>query len=202
MAPEPVRRGEYRYDRTLPLMFSPTDPHKLYFAANVVFETIDGGKSWKVISPDLTRKSPETPSNLGAFAASDPEKGQHRGVVYALAGSYLEKSVIWAGTDDGLIQLTRDGGKTWTDVTPPELTPWSKVSILELRTEAGTVYAAVNRFRLDDLKPHIYRTRNFGKTWQEIDAGLANEAPVNVIQKIRCGKGCCSRNGDNRLCVV
>ena len=131
VAPEPVRRGEYRYDRTLPLMFSPTDPHKLYFAANVVFETIDGGKSWKVISPDLTRKSPETPSNLGAFAASDPEKGQHRGVVYALAGSYLERSTIWAGTDDGLIQLTRDGGKTWTDVTPPELTPWSKVSILE-----------------------------------------------------------------------
>ncbi len=190
VAPEPVRRGEYRYDRTLPLMFSPTDPHKLYFAANVVFETIDGAKSWKVISPDLTRKSPETPSNLGAFAASDPEKGQHRGVVYALAGSYLERSTIWAGTDDGLIQLTRDGGKTWTDVTPPELSSWSKVSILEAsRTEAGTVYAAVNRFRLDDLKPHIYRTRNFGKTWQEIDAGLADNAPVNAIREDPLRKG-------------
>jgi photosystem II stability/assembly factor-like uncharacterized protein len=190
VAPEPVRRGEYRYDRTLPLTFSPTDPHKLYFAANVVFETVDGGKSWEVISPDLTRKSYETPPNLGAFAASDPEKGKHRGVVYALAGSYLEKGTIWAGTDDGLIQLTRDGGKTWTDVTPPELTPWSKVSILEAsRTEAGTVYAAVNRFRLDDLKPHIYRTRDFGKTWKEIVAGIADSAPVNVVREDPVKKG-------------
>ena len=131
VAPEPVRRGEYRYDRTLPLTFSPTDPHKLYFAANVVFETIDGGKSWKVISPDLTREAYETPANLGAFAAADPEKGKHRGVVYALAPSYLEKGTLWAGTDDGLIHLTRDGGKTWTNVTPAALTPWSKVSILE-----------------------------------------------------------------------
>ena len=190
VAPEPVRRGEYRYDRTLPLMFSPTDPYKLYFAANVVFETTDGGKSWEAISPDLTRKSYETPANLGAFAANDPEKGKHRGVVYALAGSYLEKSTIWAGTDDGLIQLTRDGGKTWTDVTPPELTPWSKVSILEAsRTEAGTVYAAVNRFRLDELKPHIYRTRDFGKTWKEIVAGIADNAPVNVVREDPVKKG-------------
>jgi photosystem II stability/assembly factor-like uncharacterized protein/uncharacterized coiled-coil protein SlyX len=190
VAPEAVRRGEYRYDRTLPLMFSPTDPHKLYFAANVVFETVDGGKSWKVISPDLTRKSFETPANLGAFAASDPEKGKHRGVVYALAGSYLEKSTIWAGTDDGLIQLTRDGGKTWADVTPPELTPWSKVSILEAsHTEARTVYAAVNRFRLDDLKPHIYRSRDFGKTWKEIVAGIADNAPVDVVREDPVKKG-------------
>jgi len=190
VAPEPVRRGEYRYDRTLPLTFSPTDPHKLYFAANVVFETSDGGKSWEVISPDLTRKSYEPPANLGAFAASDPEKGKHRGVVYALAGSYLEKGTIWAGTDDGLIQLTRDGGKNWTDVTPAQLTPWSKVSILEAsRTEAGTVYAAVNRFRLDDLKPHIYRTRDFGKTWKEIVAGIADNAPVNVVREDPVRKG-------------
>jgi len=190
VAPEPVRRGEYRYDRTLPLTFSPTDPHKLYFAANVVFETIDGGKSWNVISPDLTRKSYDTPANLGAFAAGDPEKGKHRGVVYALAGSYLEKSTIWAGTDDGLIQLTRDGGTTWTDVTPPQLTPWSKVSILEAsRSEAGTVYAAVNRFRLDDLKPHIYRTRDFGKTWKEIVAGIADNAAVNVVREDPVRKG-------------
>jgi photosystem II stability/assembly factor-like uncharacterized protein len=190
VAPEALRRGEYRYDRTMPLTFSPTDPHKLYFAANVVFETIDGGKSWKVISPDLTRKEYETPANLGAFAAADPEKGKHRGVVYALAPSYLDKGTLWAGTDDGLIHLTRDGGKTWTNVTPAALTPWSKVSILEAsRTEAGTVYAAVNRFRLDDLHPHIYRTRDFGKTWQEIVKGLADNAPVNVVREDPVRKG-------------
>jgi len=184
VAPEPVRRGEYRYDRTMPLTFSPTDPHKLYFAANVVFETIDGGKSWKTMSPDLTREKYEMPPSLGVFAASDPEKGKHRGVVYALAPSYIEKETLWAGTDDGLIQLTRDGGKSWTNVTPPALTPWSKVSILEAsRAEKGTVYAAVNRFRLDDSKPHIYRTKDFGKTWQEIVTGLADNAPVNVVRE-------------------
>ena len=190
VAPEPVRRGEYRYDRTLPLVFSPTDPHKLYFAANVVLETIDGGKSWKAISPDLAREKYETPANLGVFATADPEKGKHRGVVYALAPSYMEKGTLWAGTDDGLIQLTRDGGKTWSNVTPTALTPWSKVSILEAsHTEAGTVYAAVNRFRLDDLKPHIYRTRDFGKTWQEIVSGLAENAPVNVVREDPMRKG-------------
>jgi len=190
VAPEPIRRGEYRYNRTLPLVFSPTDPHKLYFAANVVFQTLDGGKNWKVISPDLTRTSYETPASLGAFAAGDPEKGKHRGVVYALAPSYLEKGTIWAGTDDGLIHLTRDGGASWSNVTPPALTPWSKVSNLEAsRTEAGTVYAAVNRFRLDDLHPHIYRTRDFGKTWQEIIAGLPDNAAVNVVREDPVRKG-------------
>jgi len=190
VSPEPVRRGEYRYNRTLPLVFSPTDPHKLYFAANVVFETGDGGKNWKVISPDLTRPSYQNPPSIGVFAAGDPERGKHRGVIYALAPSYLERGTIWAGTDDGLIQLTRDGGKTWTNVTPPALTPWSKISVIETsRTSAGTAYAAVNRFRLDDLRPHIYRTRDFGKTWQEIVAGLPDSAPVNVVREDPVSKG-------------
>jgi photosystem II stability/assembly factor-like uncharacterized protein len=190
VSPEPVRRGEFRYDRTLPLVFSPTDPHKLYFAANVVFETSDGGKNWRVISPDLARPSYENPPNIGAFAAGDPEKGKHRGVVYALAPSYLEKGTIWAGTDDGLIQLTRDGGRSWTNVTPPALTPWSKVSIIEAsRASAGAAYAAVNRFRLDDLRPHIYRTRDFGQSWQEIVAGLPENAPVNVVREDPVKKG-------------
>ena len=173
VAPEPIRTGQYRYNRSLPIVFSPFDPGTLYFAASVLFKTTDAGRSWQVISPDLTRESSEIPANLGAFSAGDPEKGKHRGTIYAVAPSFKEAGTLWAGTDDGLIQITRDAGTSWKNVTPPQLTSWSKVSILEAsHFDAGTVYAAVNRFRLDDLKPHIYRTRDFGATWQEIVAGL------------------------------
>jgi photosystem II stability/assembly factor-like uncharacterized protein len=190
IAPEPIRTGQYRYNRSLPIVFSPFDPTKLYFAANVLFQTTDSGHSWKVISPDLTRESPEIPANLGAFSAGDAEKGKHRGTIYALAPSLKEADAIWAGTDDGLIQLTRDAGKTWKNVTPPQLTSWSKVSILEAsHFAAGTVYAAVNRFRLDDLKPHVYRTRDFGATWEEIVSGLPDNAPINVVREDPSRKG-------------
>jgi photosystem II stability/assembly factor-like uncharacterized protein len=190
VAPEPIRRGEYRYNRTLPLIFSPVDPKVLYFGANVLFESTDQGNSWTVISPDLTRASYEMPANLGAFSAGDPEKGKHRGTVYAVAPSFQEADTIWAGTDDGQIQITRDGGKTWKNVTPPQLVPWAKVSIMEAsHFDAGTAYAAVNTFRLDDLRPHIYRTRDFGVTWQEIVSGMATHAPTNVVREDPQHKG-------------
>ncbi|HKM68314.1 MAG TPA: hypothetical protein VJX70_14180 [Candidatus Acidoferrum sp.] len=190
VAPEPIRTGQHRYNRSLPIVFSPGDPDTLYFAANVVFKTTDAGRSWQVISPDLTRESPQIPANLGAFSAGDPEKGKHRGTIYSLAPSFKEAGTLWAGTDDGLIQLTRDAGKTWKNVTPPQLTSWSKVSLIEAsHFEPGTVYAAVNRFRLDDLKPHIYRTRDFGAHWQEIVAGLPENAPINAVREDPARKG-------------
>jgi photosystem II stability/assembly factor-like uncharacterized protein len=190
ISPEPVRRGEYRYDRTLPVIFSPVNPHALYFSANVLFKTTDQGRSWTVISPDLTRESYEVPANLGAFTALDPEKGKHRGVIYAVAPSFQDENLIWAGTDDGLMHITRDGGKTWQNITPAQLTPWSKVSIIEAsHFDAGTAYAAINRFRLDDLHPHIYRTRDYGKTWQEITSGLAENATVNAVREDPVRKG-------------
>jgi photosystem II stability/assembly factor-like uncharacterized protein len=190
IAPEPVRRGEYRYNRTLPVVFSPLDPHALYFAANVLFKTTDRGNSWQVISPDLTRESFEMPANLGAFSAGDPEKGKHRGTIYAVAPSFKEVDTLWAGTDDGLIHLTRDGGKTWKNVTPPQLKPWSKVSIIEAsHFDAGTAYAAINSFRLDDLHSHIYRTRNFGATWQEITSSITDSAASNVVREDPVRKG-------------
>jgi photosystem II stability/assembly factor-like uncharacterized protein len=188
--PEPIRRGEYRYDRTLPVVFSALDPHTLFFAANVLFKSTDRGNSWQVISPDLTRESYEIPSNLGVFTATDPEKGKHRGVIYAVAPSFKEANTIWAGTDDGLIHITRDAGKTWQNVTPQQLTPWSKVSIIEAsHFDTGAAYAAINRFRLDDLHPHIYRTHDFGKSWQEITKGIADNAPVNVVREDAVRKG-------------
>ena len=190
VTPEPVRRGEFRYTRTLPIVFSPLEPRTLYFGANVLFKTTDAGNSWEIISPDLTRESYEIPPNLGAFAASDSEKGKHRGVIYALAPSFKEVNTIWAGTDDGLIQLTRDGGKTWQNVTPPQLKPWSKVSIIEAsHFDAGTAYAAINSFRLDDLRAHIYRTRDFGKTWVEITRGIPEGGASNVVREDPAKKG-------------
>ena len=202
IAPEPIRTGQYRYNRSLPIVFSPFDPGTLYFAANVLFKTTDAGRSWQVISPDLTRESPEIPANLGAFSAGDPEKGKHRGTIYAVAPSFKEPETIWAGTDDGLIQLTRDAGKTWKNVTRPQLSSWSKISILEAsHFDPGTVYAAVNCFRLDDLKPHIYRTRDFGASWQEIVAGLPDNAPVNVVREDPTRKGLLYAGSENAVYV-
>jgi photosystem II stability/assembly factor-like uncharacterized protein len=190
VTPEAIRRGEYRYARTLPVVFSPLEPHTLCFAANVLFKTTDAGNSWDVISPDLTRESYEIPANLGAFAAADPEKGKHRGVIYAVAPSYKEVNTIWAGTDDGLIHITRDGGKNWQNVTPPQLKPWSKVSIIEAsHFDAGTAYAAINSFRLDDLRAHIYRTRDFGKSWAEITKGIPEGGASNVVREDPVRKG-------------
>jgi photosystem II stability/assembly factor-like uncharacterized protein len=190
VAPEPVRRGEYRYDRTLPVVFSPVDPKALYFAANVLFKSGDGGNSWKVISPDLARPSYDIPANLGVFAAYDPEKGKHRGVIYAVAPSFKDANTIWAGTDDGLIYITQDAGKSWQNVTPPELKPWSKVSIIEAsHFDAGTAYAAINSFRLDDLRAHIYRTRDFGKSWTEITNGIPPGGASNAVREDPGSKG-------------
>jgi photosystem II stability/assembly factor-like uncharacterized protein len=184
VSPEPIQSGKYRYVRTLPLIFSPVDHHTLYFGANVVFKTRNGGQSWEIISPDLTRKTYDTPANVGIYRDIDPEKGKHRGVVYALAPSFRDANLLWAGTDDGLIQVTRDGGKTWANVTPPALTPWSKVSMLEAgHYSAATAYAAINRFRLDDLRPHIYRTHNGGKTWREIVRGIPDNEVVNSVRE-------------------
>ncbi len=184
VSPEPVRAGDVRYVRTLPVVFSPADPHVLYFAGSVLFRTTDGGRSWQRASPDLTRPHPGVPAVLGVFAAGDPEHGNHRGVIYAVAPSPKDKDLLWAGTDDGLIHLTRDGGAHWKDVTPPALDPWSKVSILEAgHFDAGTAYAAVNRFRLDDLRPHVYRTHDFGATWQEVVRGIPANEVVDAVRE-------------------
>src|SRR5205823_4069727 len=144
VAPEALRGGKYRFLRTAPVLFAPTDPHVLYFAGNVLFKTADGGNRWEVISPDLTREKPDVPESIGIFRTPTLERMPRRGVIYTVAPSYVDGQTIWAGTDDGLIHVTRDGGKTWTDVTPPGLTPWSKVSLIDAgRFDAATAYAAV-----------------------------------------------------------
>ncbi len=184
VAPEALRLGKYRFLRTAPLLFSPADPRALFLAGNVLFKTTDGGQRWQVISPDLSRERPEVPANIGIYRTPEMARQPRRGVIYTVAPSYRDASTIWAGTDDGLIHVTRDGGTTWKDVTPPALTAWSKVSLMDAgRFDAATAYVAVNRFRLDDQKPHVYRTHDGGRTWQEVVRGLPDNAPVNVVRE-------------------
>jgi len=184
ITPRAFREGGYRVVRTQPVVFSPADPHALYFASNTVWKTTDGGAHWAQVSPDLTRAQPGVPANLGTFAELDAERGRHRGVVYALAPSPLDARRIWAGTDDGLIHVTSDGGTHWRDVTPPQLGPWTKVSIIEAsHFDTATAYAAINTFRLDDLRPHVLRTHDGGRTWTEIVTGMADGAIVNVVRE-------------------
>jgi photosystem II stability/assembly factor-like uncharacterized protein len=189
LGPQLLRGGKYRFVRTMPILFSPVDPHVLYLASQVLFKTINGGHSWEAISPDLTREKYEIPASVGIYTEDARKEATRRGVIYAVAPSYKDANVIWAGTDDGLIHVTRDGGKTWKNITPPEQTPWSKVSILDAsHFDDLTVYAAINRFRLDDLKPHIYRTHDGGTTWKEIVAGLP-DGPINTVREDPVRKG-------------
>jgi photosystem II stability/assembly factor-like uncharacterized protein len=182
-------RGNYRYVRTAPLLFSYVDPRTLYLGAQMVLKTTNGGETWTEISPDLSRETWEIPASVASYGDAVKRDVRRRGVVYAIAPSHLNVDVIWAGTDDGLIHRTTDGGKSWKNITPAELTPWSKVSQLDSsHFDDQTVYAAINRLRLDDLKPHIYRTHDGGATWKEIVRGLP-DAPVNAVREDPVRKG-------------
>jgi len=190
VGPKPVRTPDWRTVRTQPVLFSPVDPHILYFAANTLWKTADGGRSWTQISPDLTRKTWEVPDNVGKYKAEASAQPTQRGVIYTIAPSYIDVDRIWVGTDDGLIHMTTDGGRNWTDVTPKEIGPWAKVSIIDAgRFDAQTAYAAINTLRLDDMRPHVIRTHDGGKTWTRITAGIPDGAPVNAVREDRERKG-------------
>lgn len=190
VSPKFGRDPDFRVVRTMPVLFSPVNPRKLFFSSNVLWQTTNGGQAWDQISPDLTRKTWEPPKNVGIYSASPEARPTQRGVIYTIAPSYTDENTIWVGTDDGLIHLTRDGGKNWQDVTPLALTPWAKVSIMDAsHFDVNTAYAAINTFRLDDLRPHIYRTRDGGKTWTHITSGIPDGGVINVVREDPKRKG-------------
>ena len=188
VTPVPVHDADVRADRTQPILFSPVNPHLLFYAANVLFETADYGKTWQKISPDLSREHSGQPESLAPLSAK--EAARRRGAIYSVAASYQSTDTIWAGTDDGLVWITRNHGKSWKNITPPSLTPWSKVTqISASHFDDRTAYISVSRFRIDDLRPYILRTHDEGATWQVITNGLPDDSPVNTVREDPIRKG-------------
>jgi hypothetical protein len=184
-APANTPRNELaRTDWTQPLVFSKADPHALYYANQYLFKSTDDSQTWTRISGDLTRPDPGVPSNLDEVAANDTDRNGKRGVIYSIAPSPVLIPMVWIGTDDGVIQVTTDDGQTWQNVTPPAVTAWSRVTTIEAsHTNMNEAYASVDRHQLNDFNPHIFRTRDQGKTWQEITRGLPAGVYVHVVKE-------------------
>ena len=202
VAPRLFRDQGYRALRTAPVLFSPVNPRLLFFATNTIWTTLNGGASWKQISPDLTRTDSVVPPSVGKYSAERVAMARHPGVVYTVAPSYRSANVIWAGSDDGLIHVTMNGGRAWKNVTPPGLAPWSKISVMDAsHFDTLTAYAAVNTLRLDDLTPHIYRTRDGGKSWTRITDGIPPGATINAVREDPRRKGLLFAGGETQVWV-
>ena len=178
-----ISQHKYRFTWTAPLVVSPVD-HALYYGSQYVLKTVDGGLTWHEISPDLTGSARAGSKAAEGQPTIENAKQRGYGVVYTIAPSPLAAEQIWAGTDTGLIHLTRDGGKSWNNVSPKGLSDWSKITHIEASHFApGVAYAAVDRHRLDDQKPYLLRTRDFGKTWTEITSGIGPTSFLNAIRE-------------------
>jgi photosystem II stability/assembly factor-like uncharacterized protein len=176
--------AKYRFQWTFPIVLSPHDPNTMYMGSSVVFRTTDEGQHWTAISPDLTRHDPRTLGASGGPITKDQTSVEYYGTVFAIAESPVQKGLIWAGSDDGLINITRDGGKTWTNVTPKGLPEWTRISIIEAsHFSPGVAYVAANRYQLDDMRPYIYRTTDYGRTWKMIVSDIPETEFTRVVRE-------------------
>jgi len=190
VAPEALRSGKYRFVRTMPLLFHPADDNMLLFGTNVMWKTMNGGQSWEIISPDLTYEQPEVPASVGDYKTKEMETMARRGVIYSIGPSPVDVQTIWAGTDDGRVHLTKNGGGDWTEVTPPAMSTWDKVSQIDAsHFDVNTAYIAINAIRKDDMTPYVYRTRDGGKSWDLITKGMNPNGSVNVVREDPKQKG-------------
>jgi photosystem II stability/assembly factor-like uncharacterized protein len=186
----PASDQKYRFTWTSPVVFSPTDPHLLYMGSQYLMESRDLGHSWKVVSPDLTRNDPAKQTSSGGPLTQDNASVEYYDVIFSIAPSPVASGLIWVGTDDGLVQLSADAGAHWTNVTPPGLKTWAKVSLIEpSHFDADTAYIAVDAHKLDDTTPYIYRTRDRGRTWTLITEGLRSPSFVYAVREDPKRKG-------------
>ena len=179
--------AKMRFNWTFPIIFSPHDPSCLYAASNYLHRSFDGGVSWETISPDLTRNDPNTLKESGGPVTLDNTGVENYATIFSVQESPVQKGVIWTGSDDGVVYLSMDNGKTWNNVTPSNLPEWTMISYVEpSHFDAGTCYLSGTRYKLDDMQPYIYKTTDFGKTWTKITTGL----PAHVYNR-------CVRNDPN-----
>ncbi|MGI8967477.1 MAG: WD40/YVTN/BNR-like repeat-containing protein [Chloroflexota bacterium] len=192
--PEVIGMGEgaealkYRFQWTFPVALSPHDPNVLYVAGNQLFRSTDEGESWEVISPDLTRNDKSKQESSGGPLTKDNTGAEVYDTIFAFVESPHQQGLFWVGTDDGLVQLSRDGGQNWENITPPDLPVWSLISIIEVSPfDPGTAYLAATRYKLQDGTPYLYKTADYGKTWRRITDGIA---PGDFTRVIRADPEC------------
>ncbi len=183
--------AKYRFQWTFPIVISPHDPNTIYAGSNVLHRSTNEGQSWEVISPDLTRNDPTKMGSSGGPITKDNTSVEYYCTIFAMAESKLAKGVLWVGTDDGLVQLSRDAGKAWRNVTPPALPPWSMISQIDPGPhDAGTAYVTANRYKLDDHRPYAYVTHDYGKSWRSIAGNLPLDGGfVRVVREDPVRKG-------------
>ncbi|MGD8698528.1 MAG: glycosyl hydrolase [Gemmatimonadales bacterium] len=188
---------KYRFQWTFPIVLSPFDPDELYIAANVVFRSRDEGQSWEVISPDLTRNDKTKQVSSGGPITKDNTSVEYYNTIFALVPSRHDRNTLWAGTDDGRIHITRDGGETWNEVTPGDMPEWGLVSIIdESAHEPGVAYVAVNRYKLDDFGPYIFKTDDYGRSWRKIVRGIPAGHYVRVVREDPARRGLLYAGGE------
>lgn len=174
---------KYRFQWNFPILFSPHNPNKLYSASNHLHVTYNGGQSWETISPDLTRNDPSKLGASGGPITKDNTSVEYYCTIFTVAESPLKEGIIWTGSDDGLLHLTRDGGQTWENATPPTLPEWSQINSIEADPfNEGGLYVAATRYKLGDFQPYLFRTADFGKTWTRIDTGIGKDQFTRVVR--------------------
>ena len=179
-----LKDHHHRFQWTYPIVISPHDPDTLYVAGEVIFRSQDEGESWTAISPDLTRGDRSKMEPSGGKITLDTTAVEHYGTIFALAESPLEKGVFWVGSDDGLVNLSRDNGETWTDITPADIPEWTRIDIIELSThDPATAYMSATRYKFDDNQPFLYKTSDYGLTWTQITHGIPGDDFTRVIRE-------------------